>query len=480
MKRLVSAAFVLLLGTAAFGERYPLPARTSLDRATVSLELSDADVTVVVDDSAEPVIAVDALPAEADGAAIEADLRSEVLRIAPIDGPMRLQVDLRLRTDQSLALGGRQISLRVRRVPNEAATPAVETEVSAGGSEPSSVALDLRLEASEVDLDRTGETRITASDTSLWIRDTEGALYLDLRRGSATIRRHSGSVEVDGAETSIEVLDQRGDITARCEGGDLRIDGGSGQIQLNLQHTDAAVSLWRGKLHLVGEGGRFEARDVERSPDGWVVEGSDLQAFVERVAGSLEARLTSGSLDVRDLGGSLKLEGSDGLEATAESLRGDVSVQLSGGATARLTQAERQLLVKIEDSLLEADDVRRLNLEGTRSELRLSGIKRVERVQLVDSSLTADLSEVRSRVHLELAGQGDATVWLGTPCVVAVRTSDPERAGQVRVVSCDLRLPGQPLRPARNRLIHGHRVPVILNLTIDEGVRVVAEGRTVE
>ena len=473
---LVAAASVAVASAA----RHELPAKTRLSGGIVALDLQDADLRVSIEETADSILAVDPPRDVSETVFVEVEQGTDGLRIVPIPGGPRLRAELRLRPNQRLVLRGRRVAIRIVRQldPDGGGTEDAPEESDQDDFETRSV--ELRLTASEADLESLDAVQIKASDSSVWIREGTGELDLELAGGVLEVRSHRGTINADLKGLSVDVLGLVGGFTADLARSDLRVDGGTGAVQVTGNESDVMIAHRRGVAKIEAKNGRLVIRDVDRSGRPWTVSGEDLQASVERFGGPLEAKLDGGTLDVREFGGSLKVEGAGNLEAVVEDVEGDVELQLLGGAVARLSDLGKHLDAEVADGSLSVAGVRRLTLQSERSDIDISGVRILQRLAAVDSSLTADLTELASGPNLDLAGNSDATFWLRTPCVVAVRTDDPDRASQVRVTSCDLRMPGQPIRATRSRLIHGHRQPMVLTVAIEDGVHVIAEGRTVD
>ena len=111
------------------------------------------------------------------------------------------------------------------------------------------------------------------------------------------------------------------------------------------------------------------------------------------------------------------------------------------------------LKADVRSGSLQVDRVRNLVLTGHRSDVVVSRVERLSRLEMSDGTLSLDLAAIRHNPTLQLAGHCRAEVGISQPCVVVPEGPPALIDYSVDVSGCELRVPGQPLRPSRSRLI---------------------------
>ena len=437
-----------------------------LDAANIVAELFGADVEIVADPTAKPVLRVSA--ADVGGAPVtplESWIDGGALMVrrsveAKGGDSARLRVQIVIGAEQELRLVGHDLSVVAR-----------ETRYDGVTAPPG---LNLDLEGSELDLEGGRDAVVEARDCSLFLSGTRGLLTLSLDAGSARVSGHEGDLKLTAADTEVALSDVHGKIEPALAGGSLDVRQGTGRM---ISRADDAVLLvegWDGQFDLNGSGTTLNARDsVEPAP--WKIAGDDLQVTLERIAGTLAARIEGGRLEAREMGSTLSILATHGADVDLAELTALTDLKIHEGARASLADAS-EIQVEVEDGQITADRIVKLRLNGTRAQVQASEVEKLPWLEMSDSDLDLDLGTMNQNASWTLSGAGWARVQLPTPCKVKVEGSRDLVGDQIDVSGCELDLPGQPGRSKHQHLIYGSRKPVILIVKLGEDYELEVEG----
>ncbi len=450
----------------AFLANSPLAAQSlelPLDAPSVVIELSNADVEVLADPTAKPVLRAAAAEDEpAPEVLLDWVAEGGILTIRrPAGETLRLKVEIVVGAEQRLRLSGRDLSVVAREAQYEGVTA------------PPGFRFDL--ESSELDLEGGRGVVLEARESSVFLSGTRGQLTVTLDSGSAQIRGHRGSLKLEAAGTEVALIDCEGKVEPRLHGGSLDVRQGTGQLTAKADDAVLLFEGWRGQLTLTGTGTTVDARDAAE-PGPWKVEGEDLQVTLERIAGPVTANFNGGRLEAREMGGILTVVASNRADVELTGLAQTANLKLTDAATAEVTDVSGDLVAEIEDSQLRADGIARLKLTGTRSQIQASGVMKLLRLQVSDSELDLDLATLAQHTSWKLSGTGRAAVRLPTPCRVKIDGPRDLLGDQIEVSGCELRVPGQPAQSKKEWFIYGDRKPVILTVNLGEDFELEVEG----
>lgn len=476
MRIAISAVTVLWLCVLASAVRalaaedVDLPAELALDAAAVTLELGNAELAIVVDPAAEPVLRARRMTDDGSGGErLEARRENGALTLRrPTDGgKSRLRIDVVVGPGHQLEVRGADLALTIE--------DQEDSKDPAAGAR--HAVFRLALQGSQADLSGLRDADVTAAASSLWLDGTRGSLTLKLDAGSAQVRGHLGKLRLEAADARVALIDFRGNVAPDLHGGSLEVKDGDGFCAGKVDEGVVLFENWRGRVAITGSRTTLEARSPDRLQSEWKLDGSDLGVTLEQLDGTVDLGLRGGTFSGADLHGKLVVKGGRGAQVELTELDGNAELALAGGASARIAGVSGLLKADVRDGSLQADRVRNLALDGARSEIVVGQVERVSRLEVSDGKLSLDLAAIRQNPTLQLAGEARAEVWLPQPCVVHPEGPPALIDSSVEVSGCELRIPGQPLRPSRSRLIYGDRRPLVLTVKMSEDVTLEVTGQ---
>ncbi len=301
----------------------------------------------------------------------------------------------------------------------------------------------LEVTAANVNLAGVEGAQIIASGSYVHIGRTRGPLTLTLEGGTAEIQEHQGILVLAGTEAELTLTDVQGQVEPAISGGSLLVRGGFGKLAGRAD--DALVSLdgWRGPVTVEGDGTTVQARALRGVR--LQLKGQGLEVGLEDVQGYLLAELTGGSLSAGEFQGQAQITALAGAMITVETMRGNPILTVTNGS-ARFTDVDGLLRANVSDGRLEVDGARQFELIAARAEVTAGRISRLHKIEITDSQLDLDLTEILHPPDLTLKGSTEARVRLRTPCSVKLGEAQLLN-GQADVSGCELH--SQTLRRTR-------------------------------
>lgn len=433
-----------------------------LDAAAVVIELYDADVEVYSDPTARPILVAAPAGEETAEASLQREEGDGTLALRrPAGEDFRIKVEVVVGAEQELYLLGRELAV----VTRESRRPGVTAPPG----------LRLSIESSKLNMEGGQDAVVDARESSVWLTGTRGLTSLTLESGSAELRAHQGDLQLEAIGAEVTLIDPQGKLEPILHGGSLDLRSGTGSFTGTATGAVVLSDGWHGRFVLEADGSTVEARGSD-GPDRWRIEGEDLQVNLEELAGPVYVRLDGGRLEAGSMGGVMTVTATSSADVELTDLVQGAILELSAGATARLSGIARNLEAEVNDATLRAENVERLGLTGARSEVWAAGIERLTRLELSDPELDLDLAAIAHDPTLKLSGTGRAAVRLAAPCRVRIEGREALDGGRIEVTGCELRIPGQPLSSSRSHLIHGYNPPRTLTVAVDSGVELEVEG----
>lgn len=441
---LVSA---LLVVAAAPAETPPF--ELALAVAPVEVAVDDAQVDVIVEPGAQPMVRAHVAPGSA-GVPPGFDVRQtggrvRILRTVDEAAGAAATVVLEITLDpaQSLRLRGSRLSVAVRNPlrPIEPARPVAPAPKGDGAAaEPPAEVASQRYELVDSELYTTGTATISliTQNTVVDVESSSGDLTVELTLGSLSVRGHEGSlnlVSVDG-ESTVEGLE--GAVSFTLDGGSLSLRSGSGAIEGSSIRGFAACDRWTGGVSLTGEDATFELRDGEAQPLRLTTKSATIR--VDGLRGPVFAQVAGGEVVAESVVGSLDVSATAGAVVEVTALEGPLTVAAREGSTAELTQIDGLVTANLDDATMTLAGADNLNLTAKGSRVAASGIGRLASCIATASELSLDLSEVEERtLDLRVTDGSTVEVVLRSPCQVQLRDS-AAASQQVDVTGCEFQL----------------------------------------
>ncbi|MCP3957849.1 MAG: hypothetical protein GY719_08355 [bacterium] len=485
--RAIFTGLLWLAGLAAAGaESVELPAELAVDTNALVLELWNAQVDVLFDGEPAPLLRASATGT--DGESIEVLELSEESGTLTIRRPPGVddkgppwKVEVVLNPAQRLRLAGRDVVSSIEDPRPQPGERSDSNRLKGGGERrtgddagPRSIA-ELSLAHSQADIQGLRSVTVQATESSLWLTRTSGPLELDLEGGSVESIGHRGPAELTSIDAGVILGGLRGGVTAELEGGSLEIQDGAGAVTVSMTDALLVAEGRTGQIEVEGEAAVIEAR-ASRGNAPVQIEGADLQVILDQIRGRVAVTLEGGSLEATALSARLELSGEQGAVFELSDLAGHVELELAGASEARFSGAVR-LEAEVTESTLWLEQVQQAALAGVSAEIHASGIQHLAELEVSDSELELDLTDVVNNLSFQLSGASRGWVGLPTPCIVQHAAPEASLDSGVEVTGCDLRNSGQPIGSARSHLIYGARRPVTLTLAVDEEVELEIEGR---
>ncbi len=340
-----------------------------------------------------------------------------------------------------------------------------------GGDAASDHSLALEVEASSIQLVGVQGASVKATGSYLHATGTGGDLALILEGGTAEILEHRGVLVVTSRDSEVTVSELLGRAEASLFGGSLVARSGMGQLESQLDGALLRVDGWRGRLKAEGRGSRVEARALRGVR--LEVQGENLDVALEEHQGHFSATLRGGRLSASELKGQAVISAQNGAEISLDRLAGGLTLGIQGGS-ARLVSVRGHLRANVADGRLEIEGAQQLELAAQRAEIVAGRLERLGRVEVTDSQLDLDLSELVHNPTLALKGSSEARVQLRAPC--SVKLGEVELlSSRADVTGCELH--SQTLRRTRydSRGLDGQR-RVLLTATLGEDSTLEVEG----
>jgi hypothetical protein len=436
--------------------------------ARIDVELDSARLAVVIDDSSEPLLRVTAAGDDSDRRH-ELDLQSTGSRLViarrdPAAGEP-LRIELGLTSSQALSLKGRQLEVEIEAVPieDEAGTTTTELQLPSqqkpGSQQP---LLEMAVEGSQVTMNGINGASVVMIESTLGIDYSSGSLTLDLRGGQTSIHSHQGPLKVTGSKAALSIADCLGKLDLELEGGSLL--GRQNQGIFKGVASDALLDLqgWMGPVTFKGTWTTFGLRSSRGKH--LKLEGSNLDAVVERWSGAADINLVAGSLRGSSWPGQAKVMARDGTRIELEGITGALTLVLNG-AEVSLQQVKELSCQVLDGSTLKVTQSGSVSISATDSEVVVSDIKKVTLLDARHSHFDLDLTGLHGQPTINLRDGASAMVQLSAPCQVITRGANADRGNQVTIHGCEDIL--NPRRSFRPRGMEGERA-VRLSVTMTE------------
>ena len=437
-------------------------AEHALDAHEVVIDLYNADVDIYLDPTASPVLLATTEGDEPKPAFLERSEGDGVLELRrPAGEDTRIKVDVVAGAEQKVSLSG----VGLRAVARETEQPGVTAPLG----------LQIDVDRSEVDMEGGRDAVIEARESSLWLARTRGVLSLTLHSGSAEVRGHEGHIQLESTDAELTLIDPQGRLQPALTGGSLDVRGGSGNIAVTAEDATLLFDGWRGPLTLTGNNSSLDATGMDAASP-WNLRGQDLRLALDRFAGPVTAELTGGDLRATTMARAMNVTATYGAVVELDDLSDVVILKLSDQASARLTEVAKKLTAQVDDARLVVDGSGRLLLTGSGAEVEASRVERLVKLQMSDSQLFLDLTEVTQLSAVSLQGTGRAEMTLPMPCRVRIEGSQGLVSERIDVTGCELRIPGQPDSSSHSRLIYGDQQPIVLTVSLSEDVELDIEG----
>ncbi|MEO1085524.1 MAG: hypothetical protein AAFY88_14890, partial [Acidobacteriota bacterium] len=261
---------------------------------------------------------------------------------------------------------------------------------------------------------------------------------------------HDGKLDLLITDAVGEVQGLRGPLKLDQLGGSVLLRDGQGRTVAAVEEGTLRVDTRRGRFDLKGSAGLVDLRGLESNTT--TVAGAEHDVRITASDVPFHSRQEGGRLEV--VGGSrtLFLQSTD-LEVDISEFVGLVKGSLTGGRLA-LNSPEARLQLDAAQAGLVLEGLRQLQLGGRALTVEGSGVLSIQRLELVDSEVELDISDLRHDAHFAFAGEGSARFVMSSPCLVKVggRTDLEQR---VDVSGCDLRSLEQSAVGAHSRERYG-------------------------
>jgi len=484
-----STLMVALLATfaapaAGAQQQIPLPVDAALTTPRLELDLTNARVRVLIRPEQPPRFS-----ARLEDPTIQKEVSLDlnfipgsltgVRRPESADRPT-IVVDISMTDDQFFTVVGSNLDIEIvgpaDGVQPDDAAPAEEEGKTAAGAQPeqtTGAAITAVLTDSRLATENIGGFSLTATRGSNEITTHIGSLALDLRDSAARIHGHRGPVTLQSLDSDSLFRDIEGTISADVDGGVWEVSESRGAVSGELDTSDVILEMVSGQIKL---NGRNSSIRINRTLDSRTqISGDDLQIDLSDLGGPLLTVLTRGSLEAESLVGRVDLRFNSAVTAGLRDIRGDLAAVVSDQSQVTIRGVRDHTRIKLNDSELELNDLKSLDLDARESMVSGSGIRALTKLVATDTTLELSLGDVMGKPKINLHGTSQATIQLPTPCQVVATLANASLSDQIRVSGCHLNLDGlnkRGLRPGPDG-----RQPVVLTATLDDSANLRVDGR---
>ena len=492
--QLLVGAATLLAATSARADSIALllPVERATEEQVVVLSLRESRVDVLIDPAAEPVLRIDdLLRGDESSGFVLLEPDDKTLRVGQPHGQEdvapRLVVQLVLRPDQRFELQGTDVDVTIRSAVVEAASEVAEeaspNHISAGTPRQSirpgrgNHLIDLQMDGGTVELDGVSRAQVTATGTQVNGSQTRGPIDLAVRSGEIDVSDHRGPLLLTAERTSVELRNLQGAMSAHVTGASVAVYGGEGKLVGDGEDGEFLVQSWSGPIDFRGELHRIDVLGSGTASKTLTVSGADLDVSVSDFAGAVTADLSGGSLDVRNLGGRAKIKARLGTRVRLENIQDTIDFRAESSTDCIVQKIGRSFQARIEDSRLDARDLRQVRISALRSFVYLEDVQGTADITLTDAEGELDLSGSRAASKISLQGASEASVVLPEPCAVRGQVeSDDTLQRQTIVDGCQLITAESQYRSAFGDRRKGS-TPAVLTATIAEDSTLEVRGR---
>jgi len=452
----------------------------SLVAPRITVDMVNAAVKVMIGGEVEGEFRARGTTGEVDVAsALVVASNGTVTRSNPEETTERLVLELWLGRSQTLNIAGSDLDVEVHVAYQEAAElgdvaepeEGTEGESSTSGDSdqlsPASNPLEIRVDSSQVELSGVVNPSLVITSSNAILDHCSGAAALELEGGTARVADHEGSLDLRGLAAEFTLDTTNGRVTFALAGGGLYARDTQGLLSGQADEATVQIDSQIGPTDLRGTDTSF---DLRSGRGGVKLVGAFLDVGVSQWAGSVEARLTGGGVRGDGWRSTASVTATEGAFVEVRDVIGPMTLTLGPETSATVGRVRKGLKAGLDQAYLEASDVKNIDLSGRSSEVVLSGIRKLDKLEAVDSELDLDLRDMHGKQKLVLHRGTRATVELTSPCQVL--TTGVGAAGGAVVNGCEHAI----RRAGRRQSTTQGSLAVRLIVALDEDASLMVDG----